>query len=74
MLVISKLYLLVMPFGGVLVSKSVTIDQPLFQHDLVKGPFMHAESATRSCLDSSAKGFGRADTRLLNVRRSALDQ
>lgn len=73
--VISRLYLRVMPLGGTLASKSVTMLHPLFQHDLVFGPLVHCESATRvfvACLGSRAKALGRAEAKVLNPMRRAL--
>lgn len=46
-LVNSRLYLLVTPVLGFLVSKSVAILNPLPQQALVKGPFVQAGSATK---------------------------
>jgi hypothetical protein len=46
-LVISKLYVTVFPAGGDFASKSVEILKPFAQQLLVKGPFVHAPSATR---------------------------
>ena len=42
----SKLYMAVLPVVGHLASKSVAALYPFDQHVLVKGPFVHAESAT----------------------------
>jgi hypothetical protein len=48
------------PFGGDLASKSVLIENPLFQQALVVGPLVQTGSATRvvvACLGTRSKLF-----------------